>query len=144
MGQVSFLKSKGKRVGAVKEAETPRSKEALEKELGELRLDRSGVGIPVEPETAKVRSRGAPKDQKTRKKVILEVGNVAGVTAVEVESDGPEPRFHILEAGESLWKIAEATLGNGSRYMEIFEVNKAMLSDPDKIYKGQVLRSAAT
>jgi nucleoid-associated protein YgaU len=86
---------------------------------------------------------GHPKDQETREKVILAVGNVAGVAEVEDEATGPEPRFHTVEKGESLWKIAEATLGEGSRYMEIFEANKPMLTDPDKIYPGQVLRIPA-
>jgi nucleoid-associated protein YgaU len=48
--------------------------------------------------------------------------------------------FHEVKKGESLWAISSKTLGNGSRYMEIFEANKPMLSDPDKIYPGQNLR----
>ncbi|ARE41493.1 putative membrane protein [Rhodovulum sp. P5] len=36
--------------------------------------------------------------------------------------------------------IAEKTSGEGARYPEIFEANKPMLTDPDKIYPGQVLR----
>ena len=35
------------------------------------------------------------------------------------------------------------TLGKGARYPEIFEANRPMLSDPDKIYPGQVLRIPA-
>jgi nucleoid-associated protein YgaU len=31
-------------------------------------------------------------------------------------------------------------MGNGSKYTAIFEANKPMLSHPDKIYPGQVLR----
>jgi nucleoid-associated protein YgaU len=34
-------------------------------------------------------------------------------------------------------------LGNGARYEEIFEANKPMLSHPDKIYPGQMLRIPA-
>ncbi len=75
--------------------------------------------------------------------MILAVGNVEGVAEVEDEAEGPEPRFHTVESGDSLWKIAEATLGDGSRYTEIFEANKPMLKDPDKIYPGQVLRIPA-
>ena len=35
------------------------------------------------------------------------------------------------------------TLGNGARYEEIFEANKPMLTHPDKIYPGQMLRIPA-
>ena len=140
MGLFSFLRGKGKRIGAAEAAEAPPPKEALEQELTELGLDTTGVEIDVDPETAKVKIKGQPKDQETREKLILAVGNVEGVAEVEDEAEGPEPRFHTVEKGDSLWKIAEATLGNGGRYMEIFEANKPMLSDPDKIYPGQVLR----
>ena len=143
MGLFSFLKGKGKSLGAARAAEAPPSKEALEKELDDLGLDRSEVEIEVAPERHRVRIRGRPKDQATREKVILAVGNVEGVAEVEDEAEGPEPRFHTVVAGESLWGIAEATLGEGSRYMEIFEANRPMLSDPDRIYPGQVLRLPA-
>ena len=143
MGLFSFLRGKGKTLGAAQAAEAPPEKAALEKELDALGLDRSGVELEVEPHAHRVRIKGHPKDQETREKVILAVGNVAGVAEVEDEATGPEPRFHTVEAGESLWKIAEATLGDGSRYTEIFEANKPMLTDPDKIYPGQVLRIPA-
>ena len=143
MGLFDFFKGKGKRIGAAEAAEAPPSKEALEGELKELGLDTDGLEIEVEPDSSKVRIKGQPKDQETREKVILAMGNVEGVAAVEDEADGPEPRFHTVESGDSLWKVAEATLGDGNRYKEIFEANRPMLSDPDKIYPGQVLRIPA-
>ncbi len=48
--------------------------------------------------------------------------------------------FYTVEKGDSLSKIAKHFYGNANRYPEIFEANKPMLSDPDKIYPGQVLR----
>ena len=140
MGLFSFLRGKGKKLETAQASAAAPTKAALEKELADLGLDTSGVEIDVEPETAKVSIKGQPKDQETREKVILAIGNVEGVAEVEDEASGPEPRFHTVETGDSLWKIAEATLGDGSRYTEIFEANKPMLSDPDKIYPGQVLR----
>ena len=47
---------------------------------------------------------------------------------------------YTVEKGDTLSAIAKATLGNANRYTEIFEANKPMLSHPDKIYPGQVLR----
>jgi nucleoid-associated protein YgaU len=73
-----------------------------------------------------------------REKVILAVGNVEGVATVEAEAD--ENMFHTVEKGDTLSAIAKKTLGSANRYMEIFEANKPMLSHPDKIYPGQMLR----
>ena len=79
-----------------------------------------------------------------REKVILAVGNVAGVAkvedAIETPEPAPEPVFHTVAKGDTLSAIAKKTLGSANRYMEIFEANKPMLKHPDKIYPGQVLR----
>lgn len=80
-----------------------------------------------------------------KEKVILAVGNVEGVAAVEDEISGGEgePTFHTVEKGDTLWAVATKTLGDGARYPEIFKANKPMLSDPDKIYPGQMVRIPA-
>jgi nucleoid-associated protein YgaU len=48
--------------------------------------------------------------------------------------------FYTVKPGDSLSKIAKAQYGNAMQYPAIFEANKPMLTDPDKIYPGQVLR----
>lgn len=52
----------------------------------------------------------------------------------------PESKFYTVKPGDSLSKIAQAFYGSASRYAAIFEANRPMLSDPDEIYPGQVLR----
>jgi nucleoid-associated protein YgaU len=37
-------------------------------------------------------------------------------------------------------QIAASQYGDGSKYPRIFEANKPMLKDPDRIYPGQNLR----
>lgn len=118
------------------EDETPKAEE-IERQVKDLGLDTEGVEFEVEGDT--VRVKGTPKDAETREKIILAAGNADGVAAVEDDS-AEDPSFHTVEKGDNLWKVAEKTLGSGARYMEIFEANKPMLSDPDKIYPGQVLR----
>jgi nucleoid-associated protein YgaU len=48
--------------------------------------------------------------------------------------------FYTVKKGDTLSAIAKAHYSNANAYMQIFEANKPMLSDPDKIYPGQVLR----
>jgi nucleoid-associated protein YgaU len=44
----------------------------------------------------------------------------------------------IVQPGNSLWRIARRSYGEGLRYTEIYEANKDMIRDPDLIYPGQV------
>ena len=132
MGLWSFVKGAGKKVfGGDDDAEVTGA--ALKDELKELGLDSDDLDIQVTGDKVKVS--GKAVDQETREKVILAVGNVEGVSEVEDDVTGGEgePTFHTVEKGDTLWAIAEKTLGKGARYTEIFEANKPMLSDPDKI-----------
>jgi len=49
-------------------------------------------------------------------------------------------RSYTVQSGDTLSKIAKEQLGNAGAYMKIFDANKDVLSDPDKIKPGQVLR----
>ncbi len=90
---------------------------------------------------------GSVKDQATLEKAVLAVGNNAGVAGVKtdgitVNAPAEESVFYTVKSGDTLSKIAETQYGkgNGGKYMVIFEANKPMLKDPNKIYPGQVLR----
>lgn len=136
-----FTKSAGKKIFGVGRAEaaTVPEPEVLMAELAELGLDASGVEIKVEGEKVVVEGKAVSAEMK--EKIILAVGNVEGVAAVEAEiSEGPEPVFHTVVKGDTLSAISKKTLGNANRYNEIYEANRPMLSHPDRIYPGQVLR----
>jgi len=60
--------------------------------------------------------------------------------AESMSADDPDTRTYTVKSGDSLWKIAEEMYGNGSKYPAIFEANKDILDDPDKIFPGQELR----
>ena len=147
MGLWDFVKNAGKAlgIGDAKAEEAPPAPEALKQEVEDLGLKADGLDIKVEGDTVKISGKAATQAEK--EKLILAVGNVAGVAKVDDALDTPEPAakpvFHTVVTGATLWKIAEKTLGKGSRYPEIFEANRPMLSDPDKIYPGQVLRIPA-
>ncbi|MEZ5410520.1 MAG: peptidoglycan-binding protein LysM [Acidimicrobiales bacterium] len=104
---------------------------------------------------------GQVADQDTRERIILAIGNSAGVERVSEELTvvapaaapapeavaappaPPEPQMHVVVKGETLSKIAKEYYGDAMKYPAIFEANKPMLTDPDKIYVGQVLRIPA-
>jgi nucleoid-associated protein YgaU len=44
----------------------------------------------------------------------------------------------IVQPGNSLWRIARRTYGDGFQYTVIYEANKEQISNPDLIYPGQV------
>ena len=52
------------------------------------------------------------------------------------------PMRYVVKKGDTLWAIAESQYGKGKgvKHTVIFEANRPMLSHPDKIYPGQVLR----
>jgi nucleoid-associated protein YgaU len=135
MGLFSFVKDAGKKVFGKKEEE-PNADDLLA-EIKALGLEAEGVEVAVDGD--KVVIGGTVSDQATKEKIIMAAGNVAGIAAVEDTLAGADPVFHEVKKGDTLWAISKTALGDGNRYMEIFEANKPMLSHPDKIYPGQML-----
>ena len=140
-GLIPFAKAAGRGLGKIFKGRE--AKAALEKEVDDLGLDKTGVEIDVDDE-GKVTVSGEAVSQEMKEKIILAVGNVEGVGGVEDKAaagvGGRESRFHTVASGDSLSAISKTYYGTWKLYPEIFEANKPMLSDPDKIYPGQVLR----
>ena len=124
------------------ELEAMKRRKALENLVGSLALQVEGLKVDVAGDTATVH--GMVDDQAEREKVILAVGNVAGIARVddrlETKKKAPESQMHTVVSGDTLSKIAKKYYGDAGKYPVIFEANKPMLKDPDKIYPGQVLR----
>ena len=87
---------------------------------------------------------GEAATQMDREKAVLVVGNTEGIAAVDdrmtVSEEGGESKFHTVVSGDTLSKIAKEYYGDPMKYPDIFDANRPMLSDPDLIYPGQVLR----
>ncbi len=143
MGIISFVKGVGQRLFGGSKQETPAAE--LKSNMDALGLETSGLTVEVEGDKAVLK--GTAKDQETLEKAALAVGNQVGIAQVDtgsvtVEVKEQESVFHEVKKGDTLWKIAETVYGKGkgAEYVRIFEANKPMLSDPDKIYPGQILR----
>ena len=53
---------------------------------------------------------------------------------------GQGERTYTVKPGDTLSKIAKQMLGDANAYMDIFNANKGLLTDPNKITPGQVLK----
>jgi len=118
---------------------------AIRKEVEDLGLDEAvedDFRVIVEGE--KVKLQGKAPDQETKEKIILAAGNITGVGEVEDAMEASGTTFYTVKSGDTLSKIARKYLGSARLYPEIFEANRPMLTHPDKIHPGQVLRIPGT
>jgi nucleoid-associated protein YgaU len=129
-----------------------------------------GLGLKLNPFTVVADQKdkmvsliGWAETLQDKEKAILAAGNIKGVEKVDdrikvgspptrnkaaTADEAPEPdsseqpasRFYTVQPGDTLSKIAREHYGSASKYPVIFEANRPMLTDPDRIYPGQVLR----
>ena len=167
MGIFDFVKTAGAKIFGKKEDKLDPGR-GFSSHLKENGIDPSSFKFTIEGE--KVTVEGWVRDQDTREKAILIVGNVEGVAKVDdrlrigsppsasavaaapaggsqtlargsaSESSSWTSRTYTVVSGDTLSGIAKKMYGNAAKYPVIFEANKPMLKDPDKIYPGQVLR----
>ena len=124
MGLMSFIKEAGRKLGIGKaEAtqpegspvpETPTAA-ALEEEVKNLGLDVKDLAVEVQGDTVKVS--GTTPDQATKEKLLVALGNVAGVAAVDesvtAETAEPEAVIYVVKKGDTLSAIAKEALRQG-------------------------------
>ena len=107
-------------------------------------LKATGLTVTYDGATGTVTVYGIAPDQQTKEKILLCCGNVRSVASVNdqmtVEQSAPEAQYYTVVKGDNLSKISKQYYGDPNKYTKIFEANKPMLSNPDKIYPGQVLR----
>ena len=126
--------------------------EAAESILAHINANNPGVDpLSVAYDDGVVTMNGAAVDMPAKEKAVLMAGNVEGVERVEAEgvsvpppppAEPPPPpvQYYVIESGDTLYGIAKNFYGNGMKYPEIFEANREVIEDPDKIYPGQKIR----
>jgi nucleoid-associated protein YgaU len=149
MGLFSFLKNAGAKLLG-KKAESNEAASAADDANRAMLLksiiESSGVGIEnldVELDDDKVTVYGQTESVEDKEKIVLIAGNVEGIATVDDRISVVAPvqsRFHEVKSGDTLSKISKEVYGDPMKYNIIFEANKPMLSHPDKIYPGQMLR----
>ena len=163
MGLFGFIKDAGSNIfGGKDEAEPTKP---LSQHVRDNGIDPSNLKFTFNQDVVTVSGNVATQEEK--EKVVMIVGNVNGVGQVDdqITVGSAEPAAaeattttssvteggdatpedwqsdtYTVKSGDTLSGIAKSVYGNAGKYMVIFEANKPMLSDPNKIYPGQVLR----
>lgn len=139
MNLLSFAKNIGKKL-------FKHEAEASEKITRYIEEDNPGVSnLEVKVENGVATLSGEASSAEALEKAILMAGNVDGIS--EVQADGvtapaatEKVEYYEIVSGDTLSGIAKKYYGKGSAYMRIFEANREVIKDPDKIYVGQKIR----
>ncbi|MEE3912916.1 peptidoglycan-binding protein LysM [Pseudomonas viridiflava] len=141
----SFVKEAGEKI---LDAITPGNANA--DEVLKDHISRVGLGNPniqTEVDGGTVIVKGEVASQEEKEKILVTLGNIEGVEKVDdqmtVASSAPaatESKFYEVKKGDTLSKISKEMYGDANKYQKIFDANKPMLKDVNKIYPGQKLR----
>lgn len=143
MSIFSFVKEAGEKLIDLLTPGNANASEQLKEHIAKVGLGNPNVQATVDGD--KVTVKGEVASQEEKEKILLAVGNIAGVGSVDdqITVSGPViaiARFVTVKSGDTLSAIAKIEYGNANLYNKIFEANRPMLSSPDKIYPGQTLR----
>ncbi len=120
--------------------------DAGEKLQAYIEEDNPGIeGLTVNVEDGVATISGEAESPSAYEKAVLMAGNALGVDSVEASGlNAPEQSYEVtyyeIQKGDSLWKIADKFYGDGNKYKKIFEDNREVIKDPDKIFPGQKIR----
>jgi nucleoid-associated protein YgaU len=164
MGIISFLENAGEKLlaGSAAPSISPQSaapapspanvaelnstaSAAIAKYVASQSLRAQNLNISYDGASKTVTVKGVAPDQATKEKIVLCCGNVHSVAKVDdqltvAQNAAPAATFYQVKSGDTLSQIAKSVFGDANSYLKIFEANKPMLTDPNKIYPGQQLR----
>jgi nucleoid-associated protein YgaU len=115
------------------------------------RIDEDNPGLEnfqVQVKDGRAVLSGTAKSAEALEKAVLIVGNTQGIEKINIDAVtvadgskiGSDDEFYTIEKGDTLWKVAEKAYGNGAQYQKIFEANREVIKDADKIFPGQKIR----
>ena len=85
---------------------------------------------------------GSAPNTEQAEKIAIALGNTVGVQTVQndIKPGCSRARVEVLYGQERRHAVGEYGRGHGGKYDVMFQANRPMLTHPDKIYPGQVLR----
>lgn len=78
--------------------------------------------------------------ENTVNRIALRARPAAPAAPAPAPAAEPAERVHVVVRGDTLSALAKQYYGSAGKYMKIFEANRDILDDPDKIKVGQKLR----
>lgn len=158
MALIEFLKDAGARLFN----DDDDAAEAIRRDV-EQRLPGQVRDLRVEFEDGQVKLSGEADSQAARTKAILAAGNVKGVMGVDASgvripaepppspggavagvrpaaspaAGGAKEQIYEIRKGDTLSAIAQTHYGKASEWHRLFEANREIIDDPDRIYPGQ-------
>lgn len=139
MGLLSFAKNIGKKIFFSPEEASAAIKAHVEE-------DNPGISnLEVAVDDGVVSLSGEAESAEALEKSVLIAGNVKGISEVKFDNVAAptsveEVEYYEIASGDTLSAIAKKFYGNGSDYPRIFEANREVIKDPNKIYVGQKIR----
>ena len=144
MGLFDFVKDVGRQIFDT-------DAEAADNIKNHLEVKTHGLSnLEVEFDDGTVTLCGDCANQAVRDQAVLIAGNIQGVEKVvaddlkapEPTPEAPEEKAEVYEivSGDTLGGIAKKFYGKASLYVKIFEANRDIIDDPNKIYPGQKIR----
>ena len=154
MGIFDFLKNNGKSA----KDEQNLAEEIRVKIRDGLRGQFEEPRVSVDDTTATLYGRA--RSHAAKEKAVLMAGNFKGIEHVDDSNVQVTPQqqaasegapataqtaqFYTIEKGDTLSKIAERHYGDANKWRSLFDANREVIEDPDKIYPGQTIRIPAS
>lgn len=134
--------------------------DAAEKIKTHIEADNPGIrNLGVDFQKGFVTLSGEADSVEAVEKAMLMAGNVKGVGKVVSNivlpssaggspavvpggggSQGSKVEFYVIQKGDTLSAVAQRYYGKASEYPRLFEANREVIKDPDKIFVGQKIR----
>ncbi|MCU0604874.1 MAG: peptidoglycan-binding protein LysM [Desulfobacterales bacterium] len=139
MGLFDFVKEIGNKL-------FNREEDAAEKIRKHIEEANPGIeGLSVEYKDGVVSLSGSAASAEALEKAVLMAGNVQGVAEVKVDGLQAPPvqakvEYYIIKKGDTLSAVAKQYYGKPNDYPRIFEANREVIKDPNKIFPGQKIR----
>ncbi|MEI2779749.1 MAG: peptidoglycan-binding protein LysM [Candidatus Competibacter sp.] len=139
MGLFDFVINQGKKLFGAGDDPAAKIKQEIEAANPGIK------NLNVEFKDGEVKLSGDAASAEAMEKAVLMAGNVQGVEKVSADQVQAPPQagkveYYTIQSGDNLSSIAKKFLGNASAYHQIFEANREVIKDPDKIYVGQKIR----
>jgi len=142
MGLFDFVRNIGNKLFSRDDEASQKIKEHIEANNPGIK----NLEVKYDPASGKVSLTGEAANPEALQKAVLMAGNVQGVAEVAVDevkgasADAVKAEYYIIKSGDTLSKIAKQYYGNANDYPKIFEANREVIKDPDKIFPGQKIR----